>query len=276
MLLNLLDEAGILGQNEVDCSSLSTETTSTADSVNVVLLLHGQLVVDNKTDLLHINTSGQQVSGNKHTDSTGSELLHHDFTLLLVHLTVHGSHDKVLGSHRLLELVHTSLGVTVDDGLLDVKVGVEVEQNIDLPLVLLDSDIVLMNTFEGEVFLLDENLGWSSHEMLGQAKNIGGQSGREEADLDVCGQELENVLDLWLETTREHLISLIKNEQLQVVSLEESSLHHVVDTSWCADNDVLTLLQNSNVLLNDGSSDASVHLDAEILTDRVNDESNLH
>jgi len=47
MVLDLLDESGILRENEVDSSSFSTETTSSTDSVNVVLLLDGELVVDN-------------------------------------------------------------------------------------------------------------------------------------------------------------------------------------------------------------------------------------
>jgi hypothetical protein len=68
MLLNLLDENGVLGQDEVDGSSLSTETTGSTDSVDVVFLLEWKLVVDDKPNLLHINTSGEEVSCDKNTD----------------------------------------------------------------------------------------------------------------------------------------------------------------------------------------------------------------
>ena len=64
MLLNLLDEDGILGQDEVDSSTLSTETTSSTYSVDVVFLLEWKLVVNNKTNLLYINTSCKKISGN--------------------------------------------------------------------------------------------------------------------------------------------------------------------------------------------------------------------
>ena len=90
MVLDLLDEAGVLREDEVDGSSLSTETTSSTDSVNVVLLLDGELVVDDETNLLHINTSSKQVSGDEHADGSLSELLHDDVSLDLVHLSVHG------------------------------------------------------------------------------------------------------------------------------------------------------------------------------------------
>jgi hypothetical protein len=276
MVLDLLEEACVLGQDKVDRSSLSSESTSAADSMDVVLLLHGKLVVDDETNLLDIDTSSEQVGGDQDSDGTGSELLHDDFTLLLVHLSVHAGDNEVLGGHRLLELVDPSLGVTVNDGLLDVQVRVQVQEHINFPLVLLDGDVVLVDTFKGEVLLLHKDLGGVSHEMLGKAENIRGQSSREEADLDVGGQELEDVLNLGLEATGEHLVSLIQDEKLEVVCLEEASPHHVVHAAGGSDDDVLTLLEDADVLLHDGAADASVHLDAEVLANRVDDEGDLH
>lgn len=277
MVLDLLDELGVLGQHEVDSGTLSTVTTSTTNSVDVVLLLEGQLVVDDQTDLLHIDTSGKQISGDEHTDRAGTELLHHNVSLELVHLTVHDRDGEIVLSHGLLELLNTLLGVTVDEGLVDVQVGVQVEQNVHLPLLLLDSDVVLVNTFEGELLVLDKNLCGLTHEVLGHAEDLWGQSGREESDLDIAGQELENVLDLVFETTGQHLIGLIEDEKLQVLSLEEASLHHVVNTAGGADNDVgATALELLDVVLDDSASDASLDLDVHVLTDGVNDVSNLH
>ena len=58
MVLDVLQEAGVLWQHEVDGGSLSSKSTGSTDSVDVVLLLQGQLVVDDKTNLLHVDTSG--------------------------------------------------------------------------------------------------------------------------------------------------------------------------------------------------------------------------
>jgi hypothetical protein len=159
MILQVLQEAGILGQHEVDGCALATEATSAADSMDIVLLLQGQLVVNNETDLLDINTSSEKISGDQDTDGTGSELLHDDLTFLLVHLAVHGCDNEILFGHGLLEGIDSTLGVAVDNSLLDVKVGVQVKQDLNLPLGLLDSDVVLVNTVEGEGLLLDEDLG---------------------------------------------------------------------------------------------------------------------
>ena len=48
-----------------------------------------------------------------------------------------------------------------------------------------------------------------------------------------------------------------------------------MDTAWCADNDVHSLLEDLDLIADDGSSDAGVNLDADELTDLLNDECNL-
>jgi len=68
----------------------------------IILFLRWKLVIDYETDLLDINTSSEKVSGDEDTYGTRSELLHDDFTLLLVHLTVHRGYDEVLLSHCFL------------------------------------------------------------------------------------------------------------------------------------------------------------------------------
>jgi hypothetical protein len=90
---------------------------------------------------------------------------------------VHDRHSEFVGSHKLLELFNSLLGVTVDEGLVDVKIGVEVQQNVHLPLFLLNSDVVLVNTFKSELLILNENLCWVSHEVLGHCQDFVGECG---------------------------------------------------------------------------------------------------
>ena len=124
MILDFFEESSVLGEDKVDRSSLSSESASAADSMDVVLLLHRKLIVDDETNLLHINTSSEQVCGDQDSHGTRSELLHHDFTLLLVHFSVHTSDHEVLSGHRLLQFVDSTLSIAVDNSLLDVKVRV--------------------------------------------------------------------------------------------------------------------------------------------------------
>ena len=112
--------------------------------------------------------------------------------------------------------------------------------------------------------------------MFREAKNIWRQSRREKANLNVGRQELENLLDLRLEATGEHLVSFVQDEELEIVRLQEASPHHVMNTSWCAHYDVLALLEDTDVLTHDRATYTGVHLSLKVLADRVDHEGDLH
>ena len=51
--------------DEVDSDSLSSEAARTADSVDVLGGVSGKVVVDDEVDLLDIDASAQQISGDQ-------------------------------------------------------------------------------------------------------------------------------------------------------------------------------------------------------------------
>lgn len=93
--------------------------------------------------------------------------------------------------------------------------------------------------------------------------------------MDVSWEVLEDILNLLLESSGEHFIGLVEDEQLEVVGLKVTFLHHVVDSSWGSNDDVDTLFQNVNVFLDDGSSDARMDLDVAVFSERLDDNSDL-
>lgn len=201
MILDLSDEFSVVGENEIDGNTLSSESTSSTNSVDIVLLLEWELVVDNESNLLDIDTSSEKIGGDENSGCTSSELLHDGVSLDLVHLSVHGRDGEVMLVHSLFELEDSLLGIAIDQSLIDVKVGVEIKENLEFPLFLLDGDVILTDTLEGKIFRLDENLLWVSHEMLGETQDVVWHSGREKSNLDVSGQEFENLLNLLLESS---------------------------------------------------------------------------
>ena len=62
-LLDFSHHAHILCGHEVDRNTLSSESTSTTDSVDVVFTVGGKIIVDDQGDLLDIDTTGQEISG---------------------------------------------------------------------------------------------------------------------------------------------------------------------------------------------------------------------
>jgi hypothetical protein len=111
--------------------------------------------------------------------------------------------------------------------------------------------------------------------MLGQSKDLIWHGGREKCDLDVSWQVFEDVLDLGFETFIKHLISLVHDEKSEVISLEETFFHHIVDSTWSSNDDVGSRFEMLDVLFNTGSSYASVDFDSLVLTDRFDDKSTL-
>ncbi len=88
---------------------------------------------------------------------------------------------------------------------------------LHLPLLLFDWDVVLLDTFQSQVFVLYENLCRLSHEVLGQSQDLNGHGCREKGDLDVTRKELEDLLNLSFEPSIEQLVGLVKHENSKVV-----------------------------------------------------------
>jgi len=89
---------------------------------------------------------------------------------------VHNGDGKIVIGHGLFELFNSLFGVTVDKSLVDIKIGVQVKEYVHLPFLLLDSDVVLVDTFESELLVLYKNLGGVTHEVLSHTKNFWGKS----------------------------------------------------------------------------------------------------
>lgn len=233
-LLDLSHHADILGGNKVDGNTLSSKTTSTTDSVDVVLTVGWKIVVDDQRDLLDINTTGQKIGGNQNTGRTRSELLHNQITLTLVHISVHGRDSEVAGSELVGEPINLSSGIAEDNGLCDGDGFVQIRKGVQLPILLLNSNIKLLDTFEGEFGLLDQDTDRVAHELGGDLKNILGHGGGQKNDLSGLWQELENVVDLFSETALRYMsVKAQKGSIVSGYSQKASHRPHREQTSSC-------------------------------------------
>lgn len=190
--LDVTKHADVLGGDEVDGDTLATETTATADTVNVVLAVGGEVVVDDERDLLDIDTAGEEIGGDENAGRARAELLHEDLTLLLLHVAVHSGDGEFTRVHLLGEPVDFAAGVAEDDGLGDGDGLVKIAQGVELPLFLLDSDVELLDTLKGKFVPLDEDTDRVTHKLLGDFEDVGGHRGGEQDDLSILRQKLED------------------------------------------------------------------------------------
>jgi hypothetical protein len=270
-LLNLAHHADIVGSDEVDGNTLTSETSTTTDAVDVVLAVGGKVVVDDEGNLLDIDTTGEEVGGDENTGRSGTELLHDDITLGLVHVTVHGGDGEVTGSELVGEPVDLPAGVAEDNGLGDCDGLVQVGEGVELPILLLDGNVELLDTFEGKLVLLDEDTDGVAHELGGDLEDVLGHGSGQENDLGGLGQKLEDIVDLLGETAGQHLVGLVKDEHLHGVGLQDTTLDHVVDTARSTDDDLGTFLEGLHVVTDGGTANAGVARDVHEVTDGDDD-----
>eukprot|EP01084_Bolivina_argentea_P016198 30326_1 len=225
--------------------------------MQVVLLVGGQIVVDDDVHVVNVDTTGDQVGGDQDTAGAGAEGAHDLLAVATGHIGMHEADGVVVGVEAVSDPVDLAAGVGEDDGLGDGDGLVQVHQGVQL-VVLLDGNVELLDTLEGQGLLLDQDTDGGAHELLGELEHVGGHGGGEEGDLDVLGEELEDLVNLLGETLGQHLIGLIEGEDAEGVGAEGTTLDHVGDAAGGADGDDDASLELLEVLLDAGSADESV------------------
>ena len=255
--LDLAEELNVALGDEVDGNSLTAVTTATTDTVEVVLLVGGEIVVDDDVDVVDVDTAGNEIGGDEDTGGAGLEGGHDLLALALGHLGVHGGDGVVVVVEGVSDVVNLAAGVGEDDGLGDGDGLVEIHEGVELVL-LLDGDVELLDTLKGEGLALDENAGGLAHELGGHVEHVLGHGGGEESNLDVLGEELEDLVNLVGEALGEHLIGLIEDHAAEGVSAEGTAGDEVGDTAGGTDGDDDAGLDLADVILDTGTADEGV------------------
>lgn len=156
--------------------------------------------------------------------------------------------------------------VTEDNSLGDRDGFVKITESVQLPVLLLDGNVELLDTLQSQLVTLDENPDGVTHELFGDLQNLGGHGGGEKGDLCIARKELENFIDLVFEPLRQHLVGLIKTHDLDAVSPKGTTLDHVKCTTGSTNDDLDALTEFSHILTDVGAADASQALDVHVVT----------
>lgn len=264
---NITQDPDVIAGNEVDGDTLPTETTATTDTVDVVLTVGREVIVDNQRHLLDIDTTSPDIGGDKNTRVALPEVLHNAVTLLLRHLTVHARDCEVGLTHLVGEPVDLAAGVAEDDCLCDGQGVVEIAKGIKLPLFLLNGDEVLLDAFQGQFVTLNQHTHGVCHELRRHVEDIVGEGSGDHDDLGGWREVTVDVVDLLTESAVEEFIGFIEDEHLDVAGSQVAPADHVRDSAWCSRDDVLAVIEFSNVFTNICPSDTSVTLDVHVVTE---------
>lgn len=84
-----------------------------------------------------------------------------------------------------------------------------------------------------------------------------------QAYLQLRWQQLEDVVNLVLEPTRKHLVSLVQDEHPDGVSPQGATTQHIVDAARRAHDDVHSSLKDAGILAHGGTTHTGVTLDLQ-------------
>lgn len=143
----------------------------------------------------------------------------------------HQGDNKVFLSEFFTEIVDLLFMVAENNALLDFEVLVEFHEGQELPFFLIDGDVELLDTVQSQLFVLDQDGGGVSHELLGDFQDLRGHGGWEETDLDVTGDQAEDVFDLVFETAAQHVVGFVEYDQAESAGLQVTAFHHIIHST---------------------------------------------
>ncbi|KAG9571595.1 ATP-dependent RNA helicase eIF4A, partial [Aureobasidium melanogenum] len=232
----------VVGGNQVNGYAL------VSDAMNVILWVGWKLEINNKWNLLHVDTAGEHVGGDQDArGGAGTELFHDDIALGRRHVSVHDQDSKAacgkLVGNFVGQPLYRSPSIAEDDRLCVGDGLIEIEEAVNLQAFCFDSKVELLD-IEGELILLDQDAHSS-----GQENNLGAGALRE---------QLEYVVNV--------------HEHLDTVGAESSALDHIMDTARCANDQRWSVLKSLHIVYCTGTTNAGIALD---VTDCNNDLLNL-
>ena len=273
--LDFVKQGEVLVGNEVNGHTLTTETTRTTNPMDVALQVLGDVVVDDQGNLLDVNTTRQQISGDENTRRTAPKFFQDNITMMLRDVSVGRGDDELTALHLLGQPVDLPPGVAKDDSLGNVDGVVQIAQSLQLVLVNSNVDIELLDTLEGQLSPLNQNLNGVVHEAFGDFESLLRHGSREETDVNVTRESGEDGVDLVTETTGQHVIGLVKDENLDGVRAKNIPAQHIVHTTGGTNDDMDSFLEFLNIVAHPGPTNARVAVRLHVSTQRMNNLLNL-
>ena len=113
--LEVIEELSMLCGEEGDCLSRLASPTSSTDTMNVVLDVLREVVVDNVLNVRNVQTSTGYIGGNENGNLALAEVFQGSVALGLVFITVDGCHWPTASAELVGQVVTGSLGLCEND-----------------------------------------------------------------------------------------------------------------------------------------------------------------
>jgi hypothetical protein len=218
--------------------------------VDVVFAVVREVVVDDVSDVLDVETTRSNVGGKHDGTATRLELGEDPITLLLGFVTVNSQRGPSVLPQELGEVVRDTLGAHEDENLCVLLTDlIEVLDELStLFKVGAHLDVLSDVVVGGEVHGTDVDLDKVVLEVHGETLNLFRPGGGEEQGLPVGSDLADDLSDLRLETHVEHAVSLVHHEVRHSLEVGLARFEHVDETTGSGDDDLSATLEVTDLL----------------------------
>lgn len=222
-----------------------TGTSSTTDSVDVVIDIGWEIVVDDVGNVWNIQTTSGNSGSDQDWAAAVTEHLQGALTLTLSAVTVDGGGWEVLVDQEIRQRIGHTLGLDEDEGK-SAWVEVEDIQKNGALVHILNVLNLLGDVLRGGTNTSDRQEDVVLQEVASEHLDVAWEGGTEHESLAVLDVghvlTLNNAANLRLETHVQHAISLIEDEELDVLEGDAATLDEIDETTWSSDEKIATTL----------------------------------
>lgn len=217
-------------------------STSSTDSVDVIINVRRQVVVDNVSDIGNVQSSSSDGGSDHDGRLAASEELQGTFSLSLGSVTVNGRSTNVGSQEEVGEHVGHSLRLDEDEGQSALRHrGQDVEKN-GLLVIVFDEFNLLGDVLAGSSNSTDGEKEVLLEEVSGKLLNVSGEGGREHERLPLLNARhvftFDDSSNLRLETHVEHSIGFVEDQESDIGKADSTSLDQVDQSAWGSREDV--------------------------------------
>ena len=228
-------------------------TSGSADAVDIVLMILGQVVVKHGIHALDINATGSHIGGDENGISAALEPVHDLGALELFHIVRGDLRQKATETQRLSQLVYHLLGVAEDHGRLGLFRQQEQLERIGLASHG-NADGKLSDGIHRPVCALDLHQHRVVLILLGDRQDCRRHGSGEQHGLTFFRNLRQDRLDVLPESHVQHFVRLVQDDGFQIVQFQRPAAEMVEDTSRRADYQIGAVFQLVDLALHAGAA----------------------
>jgi len=239
--------------------------------MKILISFAGHIVVEDDVHTFEVNTTTKDISRNQNSAFVFFEFVVSVQPILLGKTTVNAHGGEILLNQKTIQLLASPRAVHKYDNLIEFQ-GIQEIIQLAVLLIFGELDVVLLQTVESQFTVIDVDFNGISGKLLAHRPNFLAQGSREHHYLLFVGCRAEDGLNITTHVeVLEHLIALIQNESLDLVSLEFLLIDELLDTTRSTNNNMRGVLSQELIMLtNRDASIEDAHLDGRKIFGEAN------